>query len=51
LFKLCALWRLQTAFQERQGPNLSDSTILERVEAEEFVKEGSAILVSRSGET
>lgn len=35
-FKLWTLERLQTAFQERQGVHLSDSTIWEWVEAEGF---------------
>ncbi len=35
-FKLWTLERLQTAFQEREGVHLSDSTIWEWVEAEGF---------------
>ena len=35
-FKLWTLERLQTAFQERRGVHLSDSTIWEWVEAEGF---------------
>jgi len=35
-FKLWTLERLQTAFQERNGVHLSDSTIWEWVEAEGF---------------
>lgn len=35
-FKLWTLERLQTAFQERQGVHLSDSTIWEWMEAEGF---------------
>jgi transposase len=35
-FKLWTLERLQTAFEERQGVHLSDSTIWEWVEAEGF---------------
>ena len=35
-YKLWTLERLQTAFQERQGVHLSDSTIWEWVEAEGF---------------
>ena len=50
-FKLWTLERLQTAFQERQGIHLSDSTIWEWVEAEGFEWKRQAELVPRSGET